>query len=241
MTRLTAAVFGGTGSIGRAACTALAAAGMDIAVVDLPGALAQAGPTPAGWKTVACDVTDRSSVAAAMGELGEQVTAIVYASGVNYTGPVVTTDWDAYERLQSVNLQGAFHVAAAAEKQLKPETYVFLSSVAGLAGETGGAVYCSTKFGLIGFVESFAGEIAARGARANSVCPGNVESPLLDTLARDVAAREGVSHADVLARFAAESAFNRFITVEEVASVINFLVSSQSSGISGQTIVVDGP
>ncbi|GAA1575076.1 SDR family NAD(P)-dependent oxidoreductase [Leucobacter aridicollis] len=234
-------VFGGTGSIGRAVCRALDATGYGVIIADLPDAIARQEDLPRNWRTVACDVTDRASVEAALEKVCNEVDAVVYASGVNYTGPVATTDWSAYERLQRVNLQGAFHVGAAAERILAPGAYVFLSSVAGLSGEAGGSVYCSTKFGLIGFVESFAAEIAERGARANSVCPGNVDSPLLASLAADVAARERVSTEEILHRFAAESAFNRLITVDEVAAVVSFLISPQSSGVSGQAIIVDGP
>ncbi|MBK0418920.1 SDR family oxidoreductase [Leucobacter sp. CSA1] len=242
MSARVAMVFGGTGAIGRAVCRELAEQGLAVVIADLGDGAALAAELPGdGHGHVGCDVTDLESIRAAVTPYGTDVSTVVYAAGVNYTGPVATTDWAAYERLQAVNLRGAFHVAAVAEEIAAPDSYVFVASVAGLKGEAGGSVYCSTKFGLIGFVQSFAAEIAARGARANAVCPGNVDSPLLRTLAESVAERESTTTEAILRRFAGDSAFDRLIGVEEVARAIEFLASSRSSGMSGQALVVDGP
>lgn len=242
MSRRAALVFGGTGAIGRAICHELAESGFAVVIADIgDGAPLAAELTGGGHGYVRCDVTDLESIRAAMMPYGSEVSTVVYAAGVNYTGPVATTDWAAYERLQSVNLRGAFHVAALAEEIARPDSYVFMASVAGLKGEAGGSVYCSTKSGLIGFVQSFAAEIAARGARANAVCPGNVDSPLLRALAESVAERESTTTEEILRRFAGDSAFERLIGVEEVARATEFLASDRSSGVSGQTLVVDGP
>ncbi|QMU96008.1 SDR family oxidoreductase [Microbacterium esteraromaticum] len=233
-------VFGGTGSIGLAICRRLAADGDELVVADLGDRGHLISDLPGEGHTFAsCDVGDLESVRAVAAACTD-ITAVVSAVGINYTGPVAETDWSMYERMQRVNLQGAFHIAAACEESCSPDAYVFLASVAGLTGEAGGAVYCSTKFGLIGFVQSFAAEIAARGARANTVCPGNVDSPLLRDLAAAVAEREGTSAEAMLDRFAGDSAFRRLITVDEVAEAVAFLASRRSSGISGQSLVVDG-
>ncbi|MBC9935832.1 MULTISPECIES: SDR family NAD(P)-dependent oxidoreductase [unclassified Leucobacter] len=239
-----AVVFGGTGAIGKGIAHALADDGFRVVVSDIgatgPDLSALSGE---GHDYVQCDVTDIDGVRRvfAPGSLGGAAAAVVYAAGVNYTGPVVTTDWSAFDRLQSVNLKGAFHVAAAAQELAQPQAYVFIASVAGLSGEAGGSVYCSTKFGLLGFVQSFAAEIAKSGARANAVCPGNVDSPLLRALAGSVAEREATTPDEILTRFAADSAFERLISIAEVADATAFLVSQKASGISGQSLVVDGP
>lgn len=242
MAQKTALVFGGTGGIGLAICDALIADGFALVVADLGDRAALLDELPGVRPTyMSCDVGDLESVRSVVAEHGKTAAVVVSAVGINYTGPVVATDWVAYDRMQRVNLRGAFHIAAACEEFASPEAYVFLASVAGLKGEAGGSVYCSTKFGLIGFVQSFAAEIAASGRRANAVCPGNVDSSLLRALAAAVAEREGTSSEAMLDKLAGDSAFDRLITVEEVAGTVAFLASPRSSGISGQSIVVDGP
>ncbi len=248
MSARTVVVIGGAGAIGRAVCELSAERGDRVVVADLRGAHAVADALPgAGHEAVEINVTDLADVERILGPDGSHrgADAIVYAAGVNYTGPVATTDWDAYDRLMAVNLRGAFHVGKAVsldlERDPRPVALVFLSSVAGLHGEGGGSIYCSTKFGLIGFVQSLASELARFGARANSVCPGNVDSPLLRQLADDVALREGVTTEGKLREFAGATAYHRLITLREVAEVCAFLGGPTSSGLSGQTIVVDGP
>jgi NAD(P)-dependent dehydrogenase (short-subunit alcohol dehydrogenase family) len=94
---------------------------------------------------------------------------------------------------------------------------------------------------LISLVQSLAAEVAASGARVNAVCPGNVDSPMLRALAQQVADREQQSPEQVLAQFAAASAFDRLLTPQEVAQACSWLASPEASGISGQVVVVDGP
>lgn len=234
-----ALVIGAAGTIGRACVTRLESDGYDVVAADLVA--------PDRAHAVAIDVTDAKASRAVVDAIESEgpLHALVYAAGVNVTGPLDSTDWRDYERLMAVNLRGAFYLGAAVQTHLRrtPRSFsaVFLSSTAGLMGESGGSVYCASKFGLLGFVESFASEIAPLGGRANSVCPGNVDSPMLQTLAEKIGAREERSADSVLADLAASSAFHRLISPDEVAATCSWLVSPHSSGISGQTIVVDGP
>lgn len=234
-----ALVVGAAGTIGQACALRLKSDGYDVVAADLVA--------PKSASAVAMDVTNQDSVRSVVDALESEgpLHALVYAAGVNVTGRLDSTNWEDYERLMAVNLRGAFYLGAAIQPHLRknPRHFgsVFISSTAGLMGESGGSVYCASKFGLLGFVESFAAEIAPLGGRANSVCPGNVDSPMLTTLAEKIGAREGRGADSVLADLAASSAFNRLISPEEVAATCSWLVSPHSSGISGQTIVVDGP
>lgn len=238
---MTALVVGAAGTIGKACTLALLESGLDVVAADLKA------PTISGAQAASVDVSDLSSVQELISEIEQTapLTSLIYAAGVNFTGHLDATDWQQYQKLMEVNLQGAFHFAAAIQSVLRKRqrefAAVFISSTAGLKGEAGGSVYVATKFGLRGFVESFASEIAELGGRANSVCPGNVRSPMLSQLAAGVAKRQGKTEAEVLAEFAASSAFNRLIDPAEVAQVCLWLNGSLASAISGQTIVVDGP
>jgi NAD(P)-dependent dehydrogenase (short-subunit alcohol dehydrogenase family) len=245
----TVLVIGAAGTIGAATCRVLAERGTTIWASDHREPRSAVGPLEGGphhFATV--DVTDPKSVTDLVDEVWEapsQLAGVVYAAGTNYTGYVATTSWPDYDRVMDVNLRGAFHVGQALAARLhaepRPLSTVWLSSVAGLVGEAGGSVYVASKFGLLGFVQSLASEIARDGGRANAVCPGNVDSPMLVELAERVGAREGTPADSLLRDWARSNAFGRLIDPAEVARTCAWLVSEESSGISGQTIVVDGP
>ncbi len=249
MTARSVVVVGGAGAIGRTVCTVLAEAGMAVTVADLGEAPAEtaAGLAGNGHRSMMLDVTDLGGVMAAIGPEGAvaDYDALIYAAGLNYTGPVATTDWTEYERVLGVNLRGAFHIGQVLSLNLaaRPRelSSVFFSSTAGLKGEGGAAVYAASKFGLIGFVECLASELAEHGGRANSVCPGNIDSPMLRLLAEQVGDRSGRTAAVVLEEFAGATAFHRLISMREVANAVAFLAGPLSTGISGQRIVIDGP
>jgi NAD(P)-dependent dehydrogenase (short-subunit alcohol dehydrogenase family) len=237
---MVAVVIGAAGTIGEACVAQFREQGHSVIAVDLTA------PSLEGATAIAMDVTDRDSVREVLSAIDERaaISALVYAAGLNTTGPLDVLEWSDYDRVMAVNLQGAFHVAAQLETLMKktPRSLgaVFISSTAGLRGEPGGSVYVASKFGLRGLVESFAAEIAPLGGRANTVCPGNVDSVMLVRLAEKFAERQGASLESVMGQLAAGSAFNRLITPSEVAQTCVWLCSGAASGISGQTIVVDG-
>jgi len=238
---MSAIVIGAGGSLGGACVERLLTDGMDVIAADLHK------PEIPGARGLALDVTTRDALAKALSDIDERsaITALIYAAGLNTTGLVDDTNWATYESVMAVNLQGAFHVGAVMESLMRKRQrsigMVFISSTAGLTGEAGGSVYCASKFGLLGFVQAFAAEIAPLGGRANAVCPGNVDSPMLATLADHIGEREGMSGSAILDKLAQACAFGRLITPAEVANTCAWLVSASASGISGQTIVVDGP
>jgi len=238
---MSAVVIGAAGSIGAACVRHLANDGERVFALDL------VETTHPGADSLRVDVTDTASISEAFDVIEQQspVHAVIYAAGLNTTGPVDATSWDDYDRVMGVNLRGAFLIAADLQARIRraprQAAFVFISSTAGLVGEAGGSVYCASKFGLRGFAQSFAAEIAALNCRANVVCPGNVDSPMLTELADSVGGRSGRSGEDILAELAASTAFNRLLSIDEVAATCCWLVSDAASGISGQTIVVDGP
>lgn len=241
-----ALVVGAAGAIGQAVTRDLAAAGATVLAADLRGATELVAGLAAGGHTSAeVDVTDLASVQALVaGAIAEgEVHAVVYAAGANTTGPIAALDWAEYDRVMDVNLRGAFHLAQTLAGPLaaqpSPASLVLLASTAGQRGEAGGSVYCASKFGLIGLMQSLAAELAPAGIRVNAVAPGNVDSPMLRELAARVAAREGTDTATVLAALADEAAARRLVAVEEVAAACSWLVSPAASGVTGTTVNVD--
>jgi NAD(P)-dependent dehydrogenase (short-subunit alcohol dehydrogenase family) len=243
-----AVVVGAAGAIGRAICRAYAEAGATVWAVDLNLAAARdlvSNLGDAHHRCAALDVTDAGAVDRLAGEVWDEgpVDSVVYAAGVEFTAGVAETVWSDYRRLMAVNLDGAFYTAQAFVTRMlgagRPGSFVFLSSTAGKRGEAGASSYCASKFGLIGMMESFAAEVAAKGIRVNAICPGNVDSPMLRAIARDVARREGTSDAAVMERFTNVAAARRLVSPAEVAAVAVWLASPPASAVMGEALNVD--
>jgi NAD(P)-dependent dehydrogenase (short-subunit alcohol dehydrogenase family) len=241
-----AVVVGAAGAIGAAICRAYAAAGARVVALDLEEEASRQMVALGGEHTSGMlDVTDSDAVnrEAELIYAGGPVDSIVYAAGVEFTADLIHIDWTAYRALMAVNLDGAFYVAQAFGTQMlaagRGGSFAFLSSTAGKRGEAGAGAYCASKFGLLGLVESFAAEVATSGVRVNAVCPGNVESPMLESVARSIAQREGLTVGQVLDRFAGQAAAGRLVQPDEVAAVVVWLASSLASAVTGEAIDVD--
>ena len=246
--KLITLVIGGAGEIGLATVLSLVEFGYEVWSADLIEHSIDADPSAAqNIRTFLIDVCDAESVDSILKQAWAtgRFHGMVYAAGTNYDALVSETDWADYDRVMNVNLLGAFHVCKSIGQRLVAEplplSLVFISSVAGLTGESGGSVYCASKFGLIGLTQSFASEIAKYGGRANIVCPGNVNSRMLAALAQGAADRKGSSLAAVLDDWSWASAYGRLIEPAEVGAACCWLITPGSSGLSGQTLVIDGP
>jgi len=249
-------VHGAAGAIGAAVCARFARAGAAVVAADqnAPHEVV-AELAGEGHRALACDVTDPGAVAQTTAEaFTDAVDAVVYAAGQNTTGHLAELDWADYDRVMDVNLRGAFHAAQAAVRGFLTAAtgsegpsgrrspggaIVLLSSVAGKRGEAGASVYSASKFGVLGLTQSLAAEVAPSGIRVNAVCPGNVDTPMLDRLAADVAAREGREPAAARRDFAAEAAAGRLVTPSEVAEACVWLADPSSSALTGAAIDVD--
>jgi 3-oxoacyl-[acyl-carrier protein] reductase len=130
------------------------------------------------------------------------------------------------------NLNGAFRFAKAVVRPMmnaKRGVIVNIASVSGLVGIGGQTNYAASKGALLAFSRSLAAELGPRGIRVNAVVPGFIETDMTATMPRQIKQQN-------MARILAK----RFGTPQEVAAVVAFLASDESSYIMGQSIVVDG-
>jgi len=197
-----AIVSGGASGLGRATAVALAASGVEVAILDINQDAAIDAAREAGGFAIACDVTDAASVEAAFVAARERhgpARIAVNCAGVGTAGRIVGRDGplplDAFRRVIEVNLIGSFNVmrlAAAEMSTLDPladgERGIIVStaSVAAYEGQIGQAAYSASKGGIVSLTLPAARELARYGVRVVAIAPGIFETPMLQGLPQNV-------------------------------------------------------
>ena len=236
-----ALVTGGGRGIGAATANLLAREGAKVAVSDMDVAPAQEVAGPIRGLAIACDVTDRSQVDAmverTVKELG-RLDILVACAGItrdNLLFKMTDEDWDA---VIDTHLKGTFLCVRAAQKYMveqKSGKIVLLSSTSAL-GNRGQTNYSTAKAGLQGMARTLAIELGPFNINVNVVAPGFVET----RMTRSTAERMGIDFEAFKVGAASQIPLRRVGQPEDIASVIAFLCSDESSYISGQTIYVRG-
>lgn len=248
-----AVVTGAGRGIGREVATAFAAHGASVALADVdPAGVSLAadeiGETyGATTLAVEMDVANPDSVAAAAdlveATLG-RCDVVVANAGILVFKPALEISPAEFSRLVEINLTGAFLTAREFAGRLvaagQPGSVIFTSSLFGLRGGAGNAAYSASKFGIIGLAESMAADLAPYGIRVNSVCPGQIDSDMLQQLFVDRAAGAGTTPAEEQAAFERRIPLGRLGTASAVADGFVYLASGLSSYVTGQKLVIDG-
>jgi NAD(P)-dependent dehydrogenase (short-subunit alcohol dehydrogenase family) len=140
-----------------------------------------------------------------------------------------------------INLDSPYLLSQAVIKDMIAKDYgrlVFTSSTAGQVAEYAGSAYNSSKHGLLGLMRSVAQDAGPHGVTSNAVLPGWVRTIMAENSAKAEAEQRGISTDEVWAERAAINPAGRVVTPEEVAEVIAFLASEESSGVNGEAITV---
>ena len=237
----TAIVTGSGRGLGKSIALKLAELGANIVLNDIVTSDAIDATAEefkkAGYKIAVTkgDVRNADDVKAMISVAVEQfgsVDILVNNAGITRDKPMAMMSEEDWDTVMDINLKGAFLCTKAAAKQMIKQRYgriVNIASVAGRYGNKGQANYSASKAGLIGLTKTTAKEFAARGVTCNAVAPGIIQSKMTDVLPDDVKNK-----------YLENIPLGRFGTPEDVAGVVAFLASDDSSYVTGQVIDIDG-
>jgi NAD(P)-dependent dehydrogenase (short-subunit alcohol dehydrogenase family) len=239
-----ALVTGAGSGMGLAAAQAFAAEGALVALADINETAARTAAerlVAAGHKAIAipCDVTDEGQVKAMVEQtvsaFGRLDVAFNNAGVQSLAAETADASSEEFDRVNAINLRSVWLCMKYELLQMRTQgsgAIVNNSSIGGLIGIPGRAIYHATKHGVLGLTKSAALEYATRGIRINAVCPGAIETPMV----ADMIAKEPETMKDILK----EQPIGRLGRPEEVASAVLWLCSSEASFVIGQALAVDG-
>ena len=235
-----ALVTGAAQGIGRAIALALAEVGADIAGgdVNLEGMEKTAKEIEAlGWKALAVklDVSDPASVKEAVGKILEawgKIDILVNNAGITKDNLIMRMKREDWDRVLSINLNGAFHCIQAVVPGMVKQRYgriINIASVVAQAGNAGQANYISSKAGLIGLTKAVASEVGSRTVTVNAVAPGFIATAMTENLPEPVKQR-----------MMSLIPLGRMGTDRDIASAVRFLASEEAGYITGHVLNVNG-
>ncbi|MFL5778822.1 MAG: SDR family NAD(P)-dependent oxidoreductase [Chloroflexota bacterium] len=244
-------VTGGSSGIGRAVSELLASEGIAVGVCGIePGEVDDTVATIEGRGgtalAVPADVSDRASIGAAVDRTVERfgrLDTLVASAGIQRYGTVADTPEATWDEVFDVNVKGVFLAAQAAMPHLRASgrgSIVVVSSVQAHVTQTAVAAYTASKGAVNALVRSIAIDEARYGIRANAVCPGSVDTPMLRASARRFSDGTETGTEALVNRWGQSHPLGRVAQPREVAEVVSFLASDRASFISGEDIRVDG-
>jgi sorbitol-6-phosphate 2-dehydrogenase len=247
-----AIVTGAGQGIGRGIALSLAKAGADVAVNDIVVGTAQSTATKVselGRRSLAvqADVSNASEVDKMMFQvLAELGTVDILVNNAGICSPTFITDLseEAWDQILSVNLKSMFLCSRAVAPVMMERSYGKIVNVSSKSGKRGGlwlTAYCASKFGVIGFTQSLALDLAPYAINVNAICPGTVYTPMWDNTLKEAYAKKlDMDVEEVREYYTSKIPLRREVTPEEIGDVVVFLCSDQSSYMTGQAINITG-
>ncbi|MGK7389887.1 MAG: 3-oxoacyl-[acyl-carrier-protein] reductase [Candidatus Cyclobacteriaceae bacterium M2_1C_046] len=235
-----ALVTGGSRGIGRAICLKLAEKGFNIlinyvsneeAAQEALSLVEKKGVTAELWK---CDITNREQVRTSLAEWyknhpSDTVDVLVNNSGIRKDNLMIWMQDEEWDSVINTSLGGFFNVTKAVIPEMikgKDGRIINIVSLSGLKGLPGQTNYSAAKAAVIGATKALAQEVGRRNITVNAVAPGFIKTEMT----------EGIDEK----QFKTTIPLRRFGTAEEVANLVGFLASSESSYISGEVISING-
>jgi NAD(P)-dependent dehydrogenase (short-subunit alcohol dehydrogenase family) len=240
MKNKTILITGGTTGIGLATAQLLSAEGAKVIITGRnPDTLAAAQKALPGAIVISSDAGDLAAAQALGDEVKKHAASlhgVFLNAGIGAFAPIDAATTKSYEDMFNVNVRGLyFQLQSLLPLLTNPSSVVFTSSIAGSVALSGASIYSATKAAVISFGKTLAVELAPRGVRVNVLSPGPINTPIMQKLGLPPEVIKGFEET-----MAAKSLLKRFGTSEEVARSARFLLSEDSSNITGSELFIDG-
>lgn len=182
-------------------------------------------------------------VASAEREFG-RLDILLSNAGIQHVSPVEDFPAQKWDAIIAINLTSVFHAAKAAIPIMKRQgkgRIVNLASAHGLVASPFKSAYVAAKHGVMGFTKTLGLELAEDGITCNAICPGYVKTPLVENQIADTAKARGISEEEVVRDvMLAAQPTKKFVTYEQLAGALLYLVSDAGANMNGSWISVDG-
>ena len=225
--------------IGRATALMMAREGATVIASDINAAALEALKAEApGITTRVLNVRSKTDIEAAAAAIGA-LDVLFNCAGFVAAGTILDCDEDQWAFSMDLNMTAMYRMCKAFLPAMIAGGGGSIVNMASVAGSVIAApnrfVYGATKAGVIGLTKSIAADFIGKGIRANAICPGTVESPSLDQRLRDTGDYDAAKKA-----FIARQPIGRIGKAEEIAALVTYLASDESSYTTGVAHVIDG-
>lgn len=192
------------------------------------------------------DITDQEQMRAAVNSMIEkhgQIHALVHSAGIGYERAFVDMTPEEWTKCIDINLNGVALMTQPVLKNMMKFRFGKIINITSQAGKTGRTLhthYSASKFGLNGFTQALAMEVAEYGINVNAVCPSRIVSEMIESLLKERAKRANQSYEEVLEDYRKGIPIGRLGRPDDVAAMVTFLASEEGSYITGQFISTSG-
>ena len=243
-------ITGGAGGIGKFLVQYFAASDFHVILLDIHQSAIDQTIAETGSNNVTgfvCDVTQEAQVEEIFHTVFTQykrIDVLVNNAGMQYVSPIESFPTERFRYMLDLMLTAPFIAIKHVLPYMKQRSFgriINMASVNGLIGFAGKAAYNSAKHGLIGLTKVTALETATDGITVNAVCPGYVDTDLVQNQLTAIANMQGITTEEVLARVIFPLVpQKRLLQPDEVADLVFFLSGEKAGGITGQAMVIDG-
>ena len=239
----TALIAGAASGMGRAVAARFAAEGANCVLFGLGGGALEKAAAAVNGKAISGDVTIAADVARAIAACQGRIDILINAAGIiSIDDPLTVTD-ETWARTFAVNVTGAMNLCRAVLPVMIDSgggAIVNIASVAAFSSKPGMTTYGASKAALVNYTRSIAYAHGPDGIRANAIAPGWVRTPMSE-MEMELAAQENGTTPEVeFAALTRRIALRRIAEPEEIAGCCLFLVSDDSSFVTGTVLVADG-
>lgn len=246
-----ALITGASRGIGRAIAQAYAAEGARLCLLatraePLQALVDELGLPPQDCMTLAVDVRDRQASLAAVAQAQQhfgRIDVLVNNAGVYRAKAFLDYDDQDFQDMLDVNLFGVLHFMQAClpgMQQRRQGRIINIASTAGKWGSRNQSAYNVSKHAVVGLTRCVALEASVHGVTVNAICPGFVQTDMVEALKSQVAASSGMTGEEMVRAALARVPLGRVLDPREIADLAVYLGSAESRGMTGQSILLDG-